>query len=292
MKIVKSLILTLIGIMLVFTACDNMNTNPDINGDEGSGVLQVFLTDAPADYESVIIDIQEIRVHRSSDVEADEENNASESGWIVISDEPRKVDLLELTNGKTEFLGEAELEAGRYSQMRLILGDENELIMNGETHHLRTPSAQQSGLKLNIHADIESNSTYTLLLDFDASRSIVQAGNSGNFNLKPVIKTVNLAETGAIGGSVEPAEALPWVYAIAGEDTVAGTRANEQGDFLIIGILEGTYNVAVQPDEEEYLPVVIEGVEVTAPDTTFLETVTLEPVNGDENGNGNDENGE
>jgi hypothetical protein len=250
----------------IFSACDSVletNTAP--------GTLQVLLTDAPGDYEAVMIDIREVRVHRSSD--ADDE----ESGWITISDERKKVDLLELTNGNKELLGEAELEPGTYSQIRLILGDENELVINGTSHHLTTPSAQQSGLKLNVNAEIESNSTYTLLLDFDASRSIVKAGNSGKYLLKPVIRTVNLAETGAIAGEIEPAEALPWVYAIAGEDTVAGTRASEEGEFLMIGIPSGTYQVSVVPaDEDLFNRTVISNVEVTAPDTTFLDTISLE----------------
>lgn len=188
--------------MILFIGC-NLST------DTTPGVMQVLLTDAPGDYEAVLIDIQEVRVHRSSD--ADHEK----SGWVTINDQPVRVDLPGLTNGNTEILGEAELEAGTYNQMRLILGDQNELVKNGETIPLNTPSAQQSGLKLQLNADVEAGSLYNLLLDFDASRSIVQAGQSGNYNLKPAIRTVSLAEAGAITGSIEPAEALPWVYAIA-----------------------------------------------------------------------------
>jgi hypothetical protein len=249
---------------LLFSACD-MST------DTAPGTLQVMLTDAPGNYEAVIIDIREVRVHRSSDAED------GDGGWEVISDQPMKVDLLELTNGNKEILGEAELEPGTYSQIRLILGDENELLIDGQSIALTTPSAQQSGLKLNINAEIESGSTYTLLLDFDASRSIVKAGASGKYLLKPVIRTVNLAESGAIAGEIEPAEALPWIYAIAGEDTVAGTRASEEGDFLMIGIPSGTYQVSILPaDEDLYNRTVVSNVEVTAPDTTSIGTISLE----------------
>jgi hypothetical protein len=276
MKIINSVIFSFLAAVLIFAACDSLETDADLSE---SGTLRVFITDAPGNYESVVIDIREIRIHKNADAEMEDDttSNGDDDGeWIVISDEPQKIDLLQLTNGVTDFLGETELEAGTYSQMRLILGDENEITINGETRKLTTPSAQQSGLKLNIHTEIEGGRTYTLLLDFDASRSIVKAGMSGKYLLKPVIKTVNLAETGAIGGTIEPAEALPWIYAIAGEDTVAGTRADDEGEFLLIGILNGTYDVAVVPDETEYNSVLIEGVEVVAPDTTFIDTVTLE----------------
>lgn len=168
---------------------------------------------------SVFIDIEVVRIHMDSG--ADEEN----SGWRTINEQPIRVDLLDLTNGNMEIIGEEDLEPGTYSQMRFIPGDDNELVIDGQSLPLTTPSAKESGLKLNIDAEIESNSTYTLLLDFDTSRSIVQAGNSGKYLLKPTISTVNLAESGAISGEITPADAQPRVYAISEADTVAGTQA-------------------------------------------------------------------
>lgn len=262
MKLLQYISLAIAGLFL-FASCD-------LTTDTAPGTMQVMMTDAPANYESVFIDIQEVRVHISSEAE-DEEN-----GWRVIRDEPIRVDLLELTNGNMEFLGETDLEPGRYSQLRLVLGDDNELVIDGQSYDLTTPSAQQSGLKLNINAEVESGMTYTLLLDFDASRSIVQAGASGQYLLKPVINTVNLSASGAIEGSVEPAEALPWVYAIAGEDTVAGTQASEEGEFLMIGIPSGTYQVSIVPSSENYSSTIVSNIEVVAPDTTQLGTIELE----------------
>jgi hypothetical protein len=232
--------------------------------------MQVLLTDAPGDYESVLIDIREVRVHLRSDAEE------SENGWRTIRDEPLQVDLLELTNGEMEFLGEAELEPGLYRQMRLVLGDQNEVVVNGETHALKTPGGQQSGLKINLNAEIESGQTLPVLIDFDASRSVVRAGASGNYLLKPVLRAVNLNETGAIGGEIEPAGAMPWIYAIAGEDTLAGTRASEGGDFLMIGIPPGAYQVSVVPNGNQYSTTIISNIGVTMPDTTFLGAINLQ----------------
>ncbi len=264
-----SYVLTFLLAFLMLISCD-LSDETSIN----PGTLQVLLTDAPGDYEEVWIDIQEVRVNRSSDAED------GDSGWITINTQPIMVDLLELTNGRFEVLGEADLEPGRYNQLRLILGDNNEVVVDGESISLSTPSAQQSGLKLNINADVEAGQNYVLLLDFDASRSIVQAGQSGNYNLKPVIRTVNLGLAGAIGGTIEPEDAQPWVYAIqnadtAEPDTIAGTRASDTGEFLLIGLLEGSYQVSVNPVEDDQSRTVISNVQVTPPDTTFLEPVIL-----------------
>ncbi|TVQ04704.1 MAG: DUF4382 domain-containing protein [Balneolaceae bacterium] len=261
MKIFHSILMLLIGTLL-FSGCDSSN-------DTEFGTLRVLLTDAPGNYEAVYIDIREVRIHKSSN--ADDED----SGWKTINTQPIIVDLLELTNGKYEILGEVDLEPGRYNQLRLILGDQNEVVISGVSHSLTTPSAQQSGLKLNINADIEGGDMYTLLLDFDASRSIVRAGQSGIYILKPVINTARLELSGAIEGTVAPAEALPWVYAIAGADTVRGTRAAENGDFLLIGLISGTYQVAINTAEEEYPNKVIPDVVVNAPETTNVGTVNI-----------------
>ena len=188
---------TLLAAFFLLTSCD---VSDDGSSNSTNGTLQVYLTDAPGDDEAVWIDIEEVRIH----IDDEDELELEDEGWIIISDDPKRVNLLDLTNGELEVLGETELEEGMYSQIRLILGDDNEIVKNGVTHSLDTPSAQQSGLKLNVHAEIEGGEVYTLLLDFDASRSIVEAGNSGKFLLKPVIRTVAFAETGAIEGYIVP----------------------------------------------------------------------------------------
>lgn len=262
------IVITLFATFFLLISCDVADNSISVSD---HGTLQVYLTDAPADYEEVWIDIQEVRVHVSNEDSLEEDDE----GWIVINDSPKRVNLLDLINGELEVLGEAELEAGMYSQIRLVLGEDNEVVVDGVSHELKTPSAQQSGLKLNLNADIAGGEVYTLLLDFDASRSIVEAGNSGKFLLKPVIRTVAFAETGAIEGTIEPAESLPWVYAIAGADTVAGTKATTEGDFRIVGLLSGSYEVAINPTEEGYPDEIIPDVEVMASDTTDLGVINL-----------------
>lgn len=258
----------------LFTLCSIfMLISCDFANDSTQGSMQVFMTDAPANYESVVIDIEEIRIHENQNAENDED------GWRTIRNEPLQVDLLNLTNGNMQFLGETDLESGTYNQMRFILGNQNLLVMNdGQTVPLTTPSGQESGLKLNIDTEVESGINYILLLDFDASRSIVEAGNSGQYLLQPVIRSVNLTGTGAINGTIEPADALPWVYAIADSDTIAGTKATEEGDFMIIGLPPDTYQVSIEPTSTDYNMTDISDVEVTAPDTTRLDIINLDGV--------------
>jgi hypothetical protein len=247
--------------LLNFTAC-----NKDKEG-VGTATLHVRLTDAPGDYEAVYVDVQgvEINVTETAD---------DKSGWIKLKNiQPGIYDLLKLTNGVDALIASDVIPAGKISQIRLILGDKNSVVMNGKTYTLKTPSALQSGLKLKVNTTLLDGIVYTMLLDFDASRSIVSAGSSGNYNLKPVIRTVVEAKSGAIKGIVSPVHQSA-VYAIAGTDTV-GTYTNTDGAFLIKGLHAGSYKVVLQPSEELSAET-IENVSVTIGTVTNVGIVAIE----------------
>ena len=68
---------------------------------------------------------------------------------------------------------------------------------------LTTPSAQQSGLKLNVNLAVASNQLADFVLDFNACKSVVVAGNSGKHLLKPVMAVFPRVSTGmAVDGYV------------------------------------------------------------------------------------------
>ena len=89
-------------------------------------------------------------------------------------------------------------------QFRLVLSDNNTLLLENETTpiHLDTPSAQQSGLKLKLDTALEPGFSYTFILDWDVHKSIVKAGNSGKYILKPVIRVNTEVNSGSISGKV------------------------------------------------------------------------------------------
>ncbi len=267
------LMLILTGFLLV--QCDN-----DQISDDEDGRMIVTMYDEPAEYESVFVEIISVEAHRDAEDQ--------DTGWITLSDDTTRTDLLELVAGNEEVLADAELEPGTYRQIRLILGDDNELVIDGETHDLTVPSAQQSGIKLNVDAEIESGSTYDLELDFDAHRSIVPRGASGEFNLKPVIRAVPTEITGEIEGEVEPAEESGLVYAVdATEEDTITTDTDDEGSFLLRGLPDGMWTVTAEAASENYEEGVVEDVEVQLRETTDIGTIELEPLEND-NDNDND----
>lgn len=262
----KKIILFLIPCAILgLTSCiKNSSTSPS-----GPSSMSVYLVDAPAAYDKVYIDVQSIQVKSSTD--------SSENSWqTLIIPRTGVYNLLSFKNGLDTLLGTIQLPSGRISQLRLVLGPNNSIVLNGVTYPLTTPSAQQSGLKLAINANLVAGIDYKIWIDFDAARSIVQTGN-GKYILKPVIRTFTQAESGGIKGIVLPVAAKGWVFAIANAtDTVSSTPAElSSGVFLLRGIPASTYKVSFHATAGTYRDTTFTGVTVTTGNITDLGTLKL-----------------
>jgi len=163
----KRVIVLAMALGLGFTACKK---------EEEKGRMQVRLTDAPALYDHVYVDIVGMEVHLPG-------------GWTSLSINPGLYDLLVLQDGVDTVLAPPQtIPAGHLTQMRLILGSNNYVVDTaGVSIPLKVPSGENTGLKINIDETVPVGVVYDVLLDFDAEKSIVEQGN-GQLLLKPVIK--------------------------------------------------------------------------------------------------------
>jgi Domain of unknown function (DUF4382) len=169
-------------------------------GGNDMGRLSLSLTDKPThDYKEVWVTIQDIYVHAETD---------PEDSWTKILDVNRTVNLLTLANGVRLELGMVDLDAGHYTQMRLMIGTVNSVNASqfanyvvdthDGIHEMKIPSGVQSGVKLVQGFDINENSTTELLFDFDVAASIVATGNSGKYILRPTIHQIDDSQTRTI----------------------------------------------------------------------------------------------
>ena len=250
-----ALIVLAILMTLGFVACQK-----DKN-DEGTATLRIKLTDAPANYEEVNVDIQGVEIHSDAD------------GWIPLTTNAGVYDLLDYVNGTDTLLASDELPAGTVSEIRLKLGNNNSIKVDGQIYPLTTPSAQQSGLKLKLHTVLEDDVTYVILLDFDAAKSVVETGN-GKYILKPVIRAIAEGIDGVIRGRVEPLAATPVVYAINGTDTVS-SFTNSTGEFQIKGLASGSYNLLIEP-VAPYGDTTLTNISVTVGNVTNVGTIVVQ----------------
>jgi hypothetical protein len=154
---------------------------------------------------------------------------------------PGMYDILKFRNGMDTLLLRGTVPVGKVNQIRLILGEGNTVVVDGVAEPLTTPSAQESGLKLNLNETFVAGGAYDIWIDFDAAKSIHQTGN-GKYMLKPVIRAYSAATDGRIKGAVLPVAALTTVYVSNGVDTYSAIPGPD-GYFLITGLPAGTYNV-------------------------------------------------
>lgn len=199
--VLKTLGLTAAGLVAVtLVACGGGSDAPQ-------GTLRLAMTDAPScGYDHVYVTVDRIRVNQSATA------SNSDAGWSELVVPNQRIDLLNLTNGVLQELGSLPLAAGSYQQVRLVLAANpnnptpanplaNALVLAGSTTEipLATPSGQQSGYKLQAHFDVTGWQVADMVMDFDACKSIVKAGNSGIYNLKPVVAVIERLTTQIVG---------------------------------------------------------------------------------------------
>lgn len=258
----KKFVFSMILILALIIGCTDNATDPT---GQGNGSLKLLLVDSPASFDSVIIFVKRVEVHKSG--------SDSTSGWVVMNNSLRSFDLLQLRNGASIVLGDSVLSSGKYTQIRLILDDGNYVIDNGTRHNLTVPSGMQTGIKLNHEFTIQPETLYELILDFNIDKSIHVTGN-GKYMMKPVIRVMPMVTSGTISGQVLPLDAQTAVFTTIGDDTVT-TYPDIDGFFKLMALPQGLYNVEIAPANVAYKDTVITGVSVLANENTDIDTVVL-----------------
>lgn len=223
------IIIVLVAATLYLNSCNK----DDANSSDYS--YQVRMTDAPGPYQEVNIDLIGVEITNGS------------NSVVALNVTPGIYNLLTLSNGVDALIATSTLKDVKVNQIRLILGTNNTVKVNNVVYPLETPSADQSGLKLNVNQTLEANVVNSILIDFDANQSIVSTGN-GTYKLKPVLRTIVKATTGYIKGSITPIGTLASVSATSTTTSISYmSSTNAQGNFQITGLAAGTYNVTVTP---------------------------------------------
>ena len=230
-----------------------------------TSTVNMHLTDDPANYDHIYLDVKQVEVTMSGS-----------SAIIFTPIRPGIYDILKFRNGLDTLLLRANLPTGSISQIRLILGDNNSIVVNAISYPLTTPSAQESGIKLNLNQTLAAGGSYDIWIDFDAGKSIILTG-SGVYKLKPVIRAYSAVTVGKIKGYILPLNAYATVYAINGTDTISAIPNSSDGFFALSGVSAGTYQLWVNPAILTLQPYFQSNVQVVYGVETNLGVITLHP---------------
>lgn len=267
MKTIKILSL---GLMMFFitAGCEKENINPSEK--TRTGILAVKMTDSPAMYAALNIEITGIALL----------NN--ESGWTRLGTETRIIDVLKLTNGAyVPLTRQSNVKIGHYTKIKLIFGEMNQLGLN---NHISFPETGPAMVDLAFSGsreividinEIVKPAAYTeILLDFDAARSVIE--RDGKYFLSPVISAITNARTAVIGDleAASPSKVTGAIFVVNERDTLSA-YTNTEGKFLVRGMSEGIYDVIIYP--AVFAPLVhypekihIHGVRITEDQITNL----------------------
>ena len=252
----------ILSFVLIASAVFMTSCNSDSSSSNKSYPLAVKMTDAPAAYDEVNIDLQAVEV------------TGDNGQTVMLSTTAGIYNLLDFSNGVNTLIATSTLSDANVSQIRLILGTNNTIVVDGVTYPLSTPSAEQSGLKLQVHQTLNADIQNEILLDFDANQSIVETGN-GTYKLKPVVRTIVTAVSGNIAGSISVVGIAASVTATSSTGAEFSSGVDANGQFKITGLAPGTYTLTVTPISP-YLPVVQTNVSVVANTTTQVGLVTIQ----------------
>jgi hypothetical protein len=164
-----------------------------------TGTIEVRVTDDPPDEEvtAILVTVSAVEIHRAvaeqeqeqegeGEQNQEQEQEQQEQGeWLPLSiiEGAGSFDLLVIM-GLEEVLAVGELEAGKYTQIRVTVERVEVTLGGGEPVEAKVPSGE---LKFVRPFDVVEGETTVLLLDFDAEKSVTVTGK-GNITVKPVVK--------------------------------------------------------------------------------------------------------
>ncbi|MGD8925586.1 MAG: DUF4382 domain-containing protein [Thioalkalispiraceae bacterium] len=209
--------LIVLSASLAFTACGGGSA-------EGTGTIQVGVTDAPIDNaDAVIIFFNEATLHGPN---GDIHIKVYDPDTGLLG---RSIDLLQLQGGMWTGLFDDVVVAGHYSWIRLNLDLSRSYIqIGGEPYALRCTSCENSSFRLNRSFDVATDGVMSLMLDFDLRKSITDPTSGADYILRPTVRVVETAASGDVMGEIDQQLITDLggysgcsVYAFTGNDAVA-----------------------------------------------------------------------
>jgi hypothetical protein len=273
MKKNQSVLGLLLTVALALYACqkDVQNSGTDISKPHAA---TIYFTDHQTPiFDSVFIDIQRMEVKLQGDT-------LPNGGWVNLNIRAGVYNVLRFRNGIDTLFATGTLPNARLSKIKLILGTQNSVMKNGQSSTLRVKDDDREVI-VNVEADdfeITSSGAVLFWVDFDAGNSIQVdnsgSGNNNGYRLRSHIRLFTRMQSGRIEGKILPRTADPIVKVIIGNDTATAIPRLDDGEFKMVGLQPGTYQVLID-GQNGYRDTLINNVIVRRNEDTHLPTIVL-----------------
>ena len=242
------------------------------SGSTGTGTLSLNLVDNASDYNAMYITLKDVQIHAKGNV------GNSNNSWtsVVAPTLPKTIDLLKLVDDVRFYIGAANLSAGNYTQMRLVVDANNSdgginklseqhpfanyvIDTNNNYHELKIPSGDKTGFKIVHGFTIHANTTTELNLDFDVCKSVIEKGDKGPWILKPTVKVFDDHEKAIIRGTVTDSTTDSGIPGVLVSVQNYNANAGDFKDKVLVHTAtitssepgsEGNYSIFVEPGSE------------------------------------------
>ncbi|MFC1998967.1 DUF4382 domain-containing protein [Chloroflexota bacterium] len=281
-----------LGIMNTIQVQNQQQTNHPIDTDdlEDTGTLSLNMTDAPIDAGTVAgVYISITRV----DIGVQSPGETEEVEWVELanySDDPVQINLLDYTEGLAYEIGEFDIEAGQYNQIRFYLDAPEEgegaptspgcyiefTDPEADDAPLFVPSGSNSGYKAVGSFEVPENGNVEVTVDFDVRKSVHVTGSGQgeadpHYILKPTLRLIVDSEAGNITGIVNDESGLidihPFVaYAYEEGDWEADeyNTPDADGNYFTNAVTSanvdaetGEFTLAYLAQDEDYIVVIV-----------------------------------
>lgn len=268
------LVPALVSILSLFLYACQKDVSGNNSDPSKPHAIRIYLTDHQTPvFDSVFVDIQALEVKL-------EDDTLPNDGWVSLAIRPGVYNILRFRNGIDTLFGTGSLPNARVKKVKLITGDRNSVMKDGQSFPLRVKDEDREVIANLDNSNFEINNGQVLFwIDFDAGNSIqIDNSGSGNHNgyrLKSHIKIFTRSRSGAIEGKVLPREADPIIKAVIGSDTATAIPDDDDGEFKIVGLNAGTYTVIID-GQNGYRDTTIANVVVRNREDTHLPLIRLQ----------------
>lgn len=254
--------LLILFLPILIWSCKDFDNSP-------KALVNVLLIDAPAQWDSVIVEIQGVELEF---VPNGREGEVQRLFWPYEPGD-KLIDISQLVGGTALPVARNEMQLGQITGITLRLGPENALYLNEDRYSLDLPEGNTDYF-LPISLDLDQGISYDIILDFDLEKSIQVTGTTPlSLDFSPTIVAYSGIGRSDLTGSISPADLRPVIFAIQGSDSIS-THTNTSGNFLY-RLEPGTYDIFIDPKDSRYNSDTIRGVIIEPGKAKALERITL-----------------